>query len=82
MLPVGWEPPRVSLKEGQQEAGTGKLGEVWEQCGRWSPEEEPVGCLQTDLFFEALEGRKLAPEKRERKARTQTLEAGSPGFEA
>lgn len=45
MLPVGWEPPRVSLKEGKQEAGTGKLGEVWEQCGRWSPEEEPVGCL-------------------------------------
>lgn len=42
--------------------------------GGGTPEEEPIGCLQTDLFFKALEGRKLAPEKRERKARMQTLE--------
>lgn len=34
--------------------------------GVGAPEEEPEGCLQTDLFFEAPEGRKLAPKKREK----------------
>lgn len=57
-------PCGMGAPQGKEEAGAGKLGEVCEHCGRRSPEEEPAGCLHTD--FEALEGRKLAPKKREK----------------
>lgn len=65
---MGTLPPRVSLKEGKQEAGTGKLGEGLEHRRG----------LRTDLFWEALEGGK--PVQGREKVKDLDAGAQKPGL--